>query len=401
MATPTPGSTTVQASTSAIYLGRTRPSGGGVQFTSVALTGSDTNAPSAAVGQVPLLYLHGSGTLFPGEFGDKYTAAIPPSLVYTNGADSNTEWKFAVQGYTGSHVAIKPTDGQTPRSSGARRESFWEGWVDSIAPLQLYLYTEKFLDMTMEWVAAHYPQLAMSKLCVSGNSMGGWGTMTWATRKPLQVAAMYPIQPRVRYSNNVGEISLAHWDTTQAYYSGGSAPPIAAAFGGGSSAEHHDQIAYVSNTANKVPWIGWCIGRNDGYSPFSDHIAMVAAMRAAKRGFAFRWSNAGHGNDGGDLLMNEITATYPYGTFQVGRGYPLFTNHSGDQDPAVDLEGGINIGLKFRNVVESAGSWTCQVTSALGARTVTVEPKSDVFTTTVTPQNITIPAANTWVTVTF
>ena len=68
---------------------------------------------------------------------------------------------------------------------------------------------------------------------------------------------------------------------------------------------------------------------------------------------------------------------------------------------AVDLVGGINIGLSFRNVVESAGAWACEVTSVLGARTVTVEPLSKTFTATVTPQVVSIPAANTWVAVSF
>ena len=91
---------------------------------------------------------------------------------------------------------------------------------------------------------------------------------------------------------------------------------------------------------------------------------------------------------------------YP-GLFEIGVGYPLLTNNSGDGNPATDDTGGINLGFKWRNVVESAGGWSCEITNILGARTVTVEPISPVFATSVTPQNISIPAANSWVSVSF
>jgi len=193
-------------------------------------------------------------------------------------------------------------------------------------------------------------------------------------------------------------VSVPGWDTGSVTYPVASAPLLAAIDGGGSSAVPRDGIAYVSNTANKVPWVGWCIGRNDGFAPFDDQVAAVVALRAAKRGFCFVWNDGNHTTGS---ILSQITASYPFGTFELGKGYPLFTNHSGDQDPAVDLVGGINEGLSFRSVTESAGAWSCEVTSVLGARTVTVEPISDVFTATVTPQVINIPAANTWVSVSF
>jgi hypothetical protein len=60
--------------------------------------------------------------------------------------------------------------------------------------------------------------------------------------------------------------------------------------------------------------------------------------------------------------MDKIFASYPYGTFEIGRGYPLFTSFSRDKNPNVDIAGGINIGLSFRNVVESASGWSCEIT---------------------------------------
>ena len=128
---------------------------------------------------------------------------------------------------------------------------------------------------------------------------------------------------------------------------------------------------------------------------FSDHIAAVAAMRAAGRPFAFAWNNGNH--SGGDIMLTTL-ASYTADMFEIGRGYPHLTNSSRDQDPAVDLVGGINVGFKWRNVVESAAAWSCELYNNQ-ATTVTVKPHSTVFSGAA-PKIVALPAA-TWVTVTF
>ena len=123
---------------------------------------------------------------------------------------------------------------------------------------------------------------------------------------------------------------------------------------------------------------------------------MVAAMRSAGRGFAFAWNNGTHSTGS---IISQITSSYAYGTFEIGVGYPIYTNNSGDQDPAVDLEGGINLGFQHRNVVESSGAWSCQIRNLLGARTVTVTPKSSIYTGSKTPKVVNVPAGQAWVSV--
>jgi len=262
------------------------------------------------------------------------------------------------------------------------------------------LMTERRLDAMMHWAGQNLSGIAAAgKTCLTGGSMGGWGTLTYGVRRPHQFAALYPDRPRWRYNGSAGNHAVADYPNNLTSVAVASSPALAVEDGGGTVfAQIQDVTSYVANTANKVPWIGWCVGRNDGFVQFSDHVDAVAALRSAKRGFAFAWNDGNHTT--GSILA-EITQSYPFGTFEIGKGYPLFTNHSGDQDPAVDLVGGINIGLSFRNVTESAGAWSCEVTSVLGARTVDVEPISDVFKAVVSPQPVTIPAANTWVLVSF
>jgi hypothetical protein len=259
------------------------------------------------------------------------------------------------------------------------------------------LITERRLDALVQWAEINLQYVA-KKTVLTGGSMGGWGTLTFGVSRRNKFAALYPDRPRWKYSAALNNVAVANYNGALENAPVATPLNLVAADGGGSYITKLDIIAYVSNTANKIPWIGWCVGRNDGFTNFSDHVAAVAAMRTAKRGFAFAWND---GNHTVGSIQAQIVNSYPWGTFEIGKGYPLFTQHSGDQDPAVDLVGGINLGLSFRNVVETASGWSCEVTSIAGARTVKVEPISDVFITTVAAKLITIPAANTWVPVSF
>lgn len=362
------------------------------RFDSFAVTTEYANGlPGNTASKVLCLDLHASGgsnlTI-----GRQYDGVCSGLMAY----QAETVAKFStVLDTDPSIVKLRLTDrymnGATPR------ESAWLGFTN-IGTTDYTLITQRRLEALMTW-AHENMQFLVNKTCVRGGSMGAWGTMTFGIRRPHLFAAMYPDRPRWRYTNTVGNIAVANFNAGFQETAVGSAPNARVEDGGMSMNTIFDCIAYVSNTANKIPWIGWCVGRNDGFTQFSDHIAAVNAMRTAKRGFAFVWND---GNHSGGSIPSQITNSYSYGMFEIGKGYPLFTNHSGDQDPAVDLVGGINQGLKFRNVVETANSWSCEITSIAGPRTVDVEPIcSTVFLATGAPQNVSIPAANTWVSVSF
>lgn len=380
----TPGTT--------LYAGLPNPADG---LQSVTIASEDGGVPYTTADQIFVLSLHGSGGANL-TTGRQYRAVVSGKLAY----DTQTEFQFSTLRGTavgGTNVTlVRPVDWYGNWPSAVRRESHWMGFT-GMGSSELKLITERRLDALVAWAKTNVPNTSATRRVLTGGSMGGWGTITYGLRRAAEFPAIYPDRPRWRYNGGT-TVSIANWADQSITYAYASAPGLAAEDGGGSAAVRKDGIAYVSNTANRVPWVGWCIGRNDGFAPFADHVAAVAAMRSAKRGFCFVWNDGNHTT--GSILA-QITASYPWGLFELGKGYPLFTNHSGDQDPAVDLVGGINEGLTFRNVVESASGWACEVTSVLGARTVTVEPISTVFTATVTPQNITIPAANTWVPVTF
>lgn len=380
------------------------PSG---NFASVTLASSDANVPSGSANQVVIIELHGSGTEYT-FVGARYEADMSTGGL---GYSTDTTFKFALaNGGTidGRPVCIvRPWDRQGVHADGTtRRESYWMGWTDGPDAGQLRLYTERRLRRMIEWVAANQPNLSTTRWVLTGGSMGGWGTMMNGIRMPDVFPALWADRPRWRYCETPGSVRIPSWTAAVVpAYTVAASPSLVAEDGGTSAAGHMDIIAYVENTANDVPWIGWHIGTADGYMPFQDHIDAVAALRAAGRGFAFYWNGDGHTLD--NYRAAEITGSYPMGSFERGKGYPVFSEHSLDDDPAVDPVGGINVGLSFRNVVETSSTWACEVryagtlTRAQQACTVKVKPKSSIYTGNPTAQLVNLPDAGGWVSVSF
>lgn len=377
----------------------------GGYFSDVVLESTDAFVPSAAPGQTVIVELHGSGTAY-SFYGDKWAASLAGGLEY----DTDTVFKFAVAIGSASNgnavTMVRPWDrqGSFP-ASGLRRESYWLGWTDG-PEAALNLYTERRLDAMIAHIKAHQPNLSATKWALTGGSMGGWGTMTYGIRRPHLFPALWPDRPRWRNAEVAGTVRVPSWTQPPTPgYPVGSSPAVRAEDGGGSSAAHLDIISYVANSSNPIPWIGWHIGRNDGYMPWQDHIDAVAALRARGAGFAVYWTNEGHTVN--SYREAEIRGSYPLGLFELGKGYPVFSEHSLDNDMVADLVGGINVGLTFRNVVETTNSWSCEVrymgtiTRPQQACTVKVKPHSSIYTGNPAPQLVDVPAAGAWVTVSF
>jgi hypothetical protein len=337
------------------------------------LVSSDEHAPTSAPNQTLVLSLHASGGPQLA-FGEQWRATVAePYASITN------PMTWAAQNKPdGLH--LQPHD-RFYTAAGKMFESYWVGYV---VGTEIRLYAENRLDYLMAWADAQYPQASKTKRVAAGGSMGAWGCMTYALRRPDKFAAVFASRPRWKVGSAVQGENGNGTASTVGTVRGSSATII----------EHHDSLAYISFAANKAPFVVFCLGRRDGFAPFADSVAAVNAMRATKRGFAFAWNDGDHST--GDILG---TLGYKYDQFEIGKGYPLLTNCSHDKDPAVDLVGTINAGFGWRNVVETPNAWSCEISNAQ-ATTVTVEPHSDIFTANASPKTITI-AAGQWVPVSF
>lgn len=407
---------TYSAATGAtIYCGRSAPSvTPNLLFDSVSIfSDSGTGLPAQVQNQIPVMELHASGGGAPGQANTtanrQYRAAVSGRMAY----EEHVEFGWRLSGTTSgafngnkSITMIRPISYYGRNADNEIRQG-WQGFVTRESPFY-YMITANRLDGLRNWMevdlaADENPSsINMKYLCLTGGSMGAWGTMHYGLRRPRKFAALYPDRPRWRWDYDVGQVDYSKYDTGGVSGTVANSPAIDPLDGGGTVAAVHNSIDYVSNPANFVPWIGWSIGSNDGFMPWQDHIDAVAALRAAGRPFAMAWNR---GNHSGGMILSKILASYPFGTFEIGKGCPLFTEHSLDVDPTTDaavLEGGVNLGLAFRNVVETPTGWTCEVTHISTPCTVKVRPvNSDVFTATVASKLVTIPAAKTWVAVSF
>jgi hypothetical protein len=356
--------------------------------------------PAGPVGGYPVeLQLHGSAGSPPVNkyiYGEEWTCTGDKTMGWWDGLPIQF-WLRNLSGkYAAPSLGIQPNDIVSRNGSGfmnitqyPNMESWWFGYTTEETPKVAHPYTERWLDALYTWFFNNYPQASTTKVTASGQSMGGWGLFHYAMRRPQMFAAIFARMPRWQWTY-LPDLKTGY----------GILQPDTIMETGEPFAQAMDATAYVADTANRIPFLSWCIGRNDGYRPFQDHVDAVAALRAAKRGFVFSWNNGNHG--GGPAAETVILATYKRSMFELGKGYPILLNSSRDDDPAdpTVLVGGINLGFKWRNVVESATGWSAGISNVLGETTVDVLPHSDIFKEVVSQQTVIIPAG-TWVTVSF
>ena len=143
-----------------------------------------------------------------------------------------------------------------------------------------------------------------------------------------------------------------------------------------------DTVAYVTSRCGQyVPFIGWGIGRFDGFASWQEQLDMVNALKACHHGFAFSWNGGGHSD-----AVAALGVIMPgYGTAYVkDKSYPAFTNSSLDSNPGNgdpnngDTSGCINCGFSWTGLAETGITWTAQISNSLNPSAMTAD---------VTPRN--------------
>jgi hypothetical protein len=141
--------------------------------------------------------------------------------------------------------------------------------------------------------------------------------------------------------------------------------------------DHVDGPKFAAEHHEDLPFLGWACGRRDGYATWQEHIDMVKAMTESKHGFAFSWNNGGHGEGG--RAMQAISKYYPGSKYALNQSYPAFGNSSldnkmGNGDPADgDLEGGINLGFDWKDVLDEKDKWSVSLSNELAKTDMTVD----------------------------
>lgn len=252
-------------------------------------------------------------------------------------------------------------------------ETWWFGylaspiWATGPTPYT-YPFTENRLLWVVNWAIAQYGADPNRVYC-SGQSMGGWGTAAFAFRHPEIFAAVFPRLPRFQEPRVPDLINPPDTPVSSAgpFMPDGVTPYF----------NRMDMIAFVQNNHGDLPFIGWAIGRQDPFAPWSTQVAMVHALEANHYGFAFSWNNGNHST--GSQAMTPILTYYDNNTIYKNQSFPAFSNSSidsniGDGDPTDgDLVGGINLGFQWSVTADTSANWVASISNAIATSSMTVD----------------------------
>ena len=269
-----------------------------------------------------------------------------------------------------------------PNGDGTK-ETYWFGyhcvpqWSGHAEP-RAYNFTERRMLWLVDWAERQY-HVDAQRVYAQGGSMGAWGTATFALRHPDLFAAVYPNRPRMKQHGLPSLVKVA------------AKAPVMMADGQTDYYERMDMVKFVSEHDGDLPFLGWCCGRHDGFASFKEQIEMVKALTAGRHGFAFAWNNGNHSS--GSAAMREVMRWYPPEKFARNQSYPAFSNSSIDGDLGGGetevregtririvltddngaLEGGINLGFAWTDVVDEGGKWSVSVSNELAEEEMTVD----------------------------
>ncbi len=332
------------------------------------------SAQTSITGQkgLPLrVALHGSqgqgGTA--GDYGDYYLYFATPEMGYRDGLPG----VFTVverREKTGNYLLLNGRDAIEHPGGTQALETFWFGYscVPQLAKhteARAYPFTERRQEWIIDWVVKAYAA-DPERVTMSGGSMGAWGTTTYGLRHPDRFAALYPNRPRTR-QRGLPTIGTPVPKTQKVFLDDGITDYFT----------RMDLVKFASEHPGDLPFYGWCCGRRDGFATWQEQIDMVKAMTASRHGFAFAWNNGDHSS--GAEPMARVLKYYPPELFARNRSYPAFSRSSIDQNPGDgdpktgDLEGGINLGFRWADVVDEETRWTVTLSNTLATADMTVD----------------------------
>jgi hypothetical protein len=360
-------------------------------FRSVTLLEQISQPVDSMPADTPLrLVLHDDGEWETGS-GRQLYARVDTSLSSVD----NEPFRFMLQ-FDGEEFQIYPHAGlNMPSGESTGPVGNWWGYSTNTGAA--YDYQLRRIEQLMAWCDANYPAASYTKRVIEGRGIGAASAINYASRRPGTFAAVFASRPNWRYGPTFGSFVL--YDRlldAEVTYLTGETPPVDGF--SGTYETHSDMISYAESSFNKMPFVAWCAGKNDANVQWQDQLDAVEAMRNNRRGFVFAWNSGDETT--GDILSSTVIPALAGISFDSGVGYPVFSNSSLDDDPNIDSSGGINLGHIWRNVVETADSWSCEVSHLYGAATVDVIPYSEVFTHTVQPISVSM-AQNEWVPVVF
>jgi hypothetical protein len=301
------------------------------------------------------------------DYGDVYLYFGTPEMGYGDGMPSVFTVK-ELREKTGNRLVLETRDAIVHPSGKRAMETFWFGYVcvpqgAAHREPRAYPFTERRLEWIISWTIPKYSADPERVTC-AGGSMGAWGSTSFGFRRPEFFAAVYPDRPRTIQK---GMPSLVEKAEAKIFMPDGVTGYL----------DRMDSVQFAADHLEDLPFYGWCCGRNDGFATWKEQVAMVRALTRSHHGFAFAWNNGDHSS--GSKPMSMIQQDYPAHKFGRNRSYPAFGKSSIDQDPGPgdpkegDLEGGINLGFDWKDVVDEERGWTATISNSRCKSEMTVD----------------------------
>jgi hypothetical protein len=240
------------------------------------------------------------------------------------------------------------------------------------------------VEWILDWVVKRYGA-DTKRICMGGQSMGAWGTMTIGMKRPDIFAALYPTGPKCHqwmlYGAMGEKIYLTGPTHEKKIYRTSPTmrgePPMMP----DAKTEFFDYlniIAFVEKTHHDLPFACFIGGRQGGkpwagYAKWENMVAMVKALTRNHHGFAFGWDNKGHGSARKQFRL--LCKYYPWHRFALNRSYPAFGRSSIDDDMGPDgpKEGYVNLGFAWEDVLDEERRWSVTVSNAEAKEDMTVD----------------------------
>ena len=310
-----------------------------------------------------------------GSHGDYYLYFATPQMGWRDGLPGVFSVEERKPDKDGTGTLILQSRDTLEHPSGDRTlETYWFGyyctpqWAADRTP-RAYPFTENRMMWIVNWVVNKYG-VDTQRVYASGQSMGGWGSMSLAYHHPEIFSAIFPTLPRMRQRGLPALVPLKKDEV--ALMPDGKTPYF----------DRMDHVRFAAQYPGELPFLCWSIGRHDGFATWKEQVDMVKALTTAHRGFAMAWNDGGHGD--GAAAMSRLKANYNRDKFAMNQSYPAFGSSSLDDDlGSGDLagkelkdgakEGGINLGFVWTGVVDEDGKWAVTISNGLAKADMTVD----------------------------
>jgi hypothetical protein len=295
----------------------------------------------------------------------------------TQGWREGLAFKFMLQIYQG-RVTITPLDrtwvsrpvleSRDSRDHCPAINTWWYGyhseiWKSTSTPTAVAPnYTERYLLTLIRWAQDRF---GTDPNCtyITGGSMGGSGTVAFATHFP-QVFAAARAEVPVYSLTRPGQGSAVRLECMV-----GSLKDREVL-----TADGIPLLDYMNGTRNvlaakgDLPPIFATNGRKDGSIPWENNPPFYTAMNQTRQAFAVYWNNGGHGMSS-EAPKDVKDWAGRLEKYRLDAAYVAFSNSSdnrdyGEGDPKQgDLIGWINRGLDWRDIKDTADEFSLVVTA--------------------------------------